>query len=49
MQGHGERGTEMTIAFRVPILQNCCGPGGGTISTALMSSAGRRALRFTPV
>jgi hypothetical protein len=41
--------TAMTIALRVPILQNCCGPAGGATSTALISSSGSSALRFTPM
>ena len=41
--------TAMTIALRVPILLNCCGPVGGVTSTARISSSGARALRLTPV
>ena len=39
----------MTMALRVPTLQNCCGPAADGTRTAAMSSSGSRALRFTPV
>ncbi len=39
----------MTIALRVPILQNCCGPGAAGTSTLVMSSPGRSAFCLTPV
>ena len=39
----------MTIALRVPILANCCGPATGGSRTAAISSSGSSALRLTPV
>ena len=41
--------TAITIALRVPILANCCGPATGGSSTAEISSSGSSALFFTPV
>ena len=38
----------MTMALRVPILLYCCGPVGTVRCTAVISSSGRAALRFTP-
>ena len=40
--------TAMTMALRVPILENCSGPVAGAIQMARMSSSGCRALRLTP-
>ena len=40
--------TEITIAFRVPILLNCSAPEGGVIRTAAINSSGANALRLTP-
>ncbi len=41
--------TAMTMALRVPTLQNCWGPAADGTRTAAMSSSGSRALRLTPV
>jgi hypothetical protein len=41
--------TAITIALRVPIFANCCGPSAGAISKATMSSSSSSALRFGPV
>ena len=41
--------TAITIALRVPILENCCGPVATGTCTERISSSGSSALRFTPV
>lgn len=41
--------TAMTMALRVPTLENCWGPSALATWTALISSSGARALRLTPV
>ncbi len=41
--------TAMTMALRVPTLENCCGPSAFLMWTRLISSSGSSALRFTPV
>ncbi len=41
--------TAMTMALRVPTLQNCCGPAASGTRTAVISSSGSIALLFTPV
>ena len=41
--------TAITIALRVPIFANCCGPSAGAMRKAAMSSSGRRQLRLGPV
>ena len=41
--------TAITIALRVPILENCWGPVAAGTSTARISSSGSSTLRFTPV
>lgn len=41
--------TAMTMALRVPTLENCCGPSAFATCTARISSSGSSALRFTPV
>ena len=50
--GHSARLSEqtaITIALRVPILENCCGPSAGGSRYAAISSSGARQLRFGPV
>ena len=39
----------MTMALRVPTLENCCGPSAFLMWTARISSSAASALRFTPV
>ena len=39
----------MTIALRVPIFANCCGPSAGAMRNAAISSSSAIALRFGPV
>ena len=41
--------TAITIALRVPILENCCGPPAGGSQYAAISSSGAMPLRFGPV
>ena len=41
--------TAITIALRVPILLNCCGPVAHGIQTAVTSSSGRPACFLGPV
>lgn len=41
--------TAMTIALRVPTFEYCWGPSAFLTRTALISSSGASALRFTPV
>jgi hypothetical protein len=41
--------TAMTIAFRTPTFENCCGPDAAGTWIAAISSSGSRAERFTPV
>ena len=41
--------TAITIALRVPTLANCCGPARRRTWTAVISSSGSSALRFTPM
>ena len=41
--------TAITIALRVPILENCCAPWAGATWTAAISSSGSSTLRFGPV
>ena len=48
VQREAERATAITIALRVPILANCCGPPVTGIETARISSSGSSALRLTP-
>lgn len=41
--------TAMTMALRVPTLENCCGPSALGRCTERISSSGSMALRLTPV
>src|SRR6266508_644974 len=41
--------TAITMALRVPTLENCCGPAAGSTRKAAISSSGRIALRLGPV
>ena len=41
--------TAITIALRVPILANCCGPSAGAMWKAAISSSSARQFRFGPV
>ena len=41
--------TAITIALRVPTLENCCGPGAGAMWKAAISSSGSSTLRLGPV
>ena len=41
--------TAITIALRVPILANCCGPSAAAMWNAAISSSSARQLRFGPV
>ena len=41
--------TAITIALRVPTLENCCGPLAGATWKAAISSSGSSTLRFGPV
>ena len=41
--------TAITIALRVPTLENCCGPPAGATWNAAISSSGSSTLRLGPV